>query len=179
MFLMQINNIIWYCLRLRQTCPPHATVTEKKEKKSFTIYLFCLLFLFLSEEIWLSDLKVQPSKLYIRVTVRCQQDLLFLSQTCRVFESDLPCFGSDLPPLESDFPSPSVSPSHFSNQSFPLSKSELPIFLSQSFPKSVFLIFRVRLSHFFWSFLPTFASQLFSFLDLDLPIFMGQSFPLF
>ena len=143
---------------------------KKKEKKSFTIYLFRSLFLFLSEEIWLSDLKVQPSKLYIRMTVRCQQDLLFSSQTCRVFESDLPCFGSDLPRLESVLLTFPISPSHFS-------KSELPIFLSQSFPKSVFLIFRVRLSHFFWS--STFASQLFSFLDSDLPIFMGQSFPLF
>ena len=31
------------------------------------------------------------------MAVRCQQDLLSPSQTCRVFESDLPCFESELP----------------------------------------------------------------------------------
>ena len=69
------------------------------------------------------------------MAVRCQQDLLFLSQTCHVFESDLPCFDFDLPCLKSDLPIFRVSPSHFPNQSSPL--------------------FQFRPSYFFWSFLPT------------------------
>ena len=49
-----------------------------------------LKFLFFSE-IFLSMLGT--------MAVRCQQDLLFSSQTCCVFELDLPCFDSEFPCL--------------------------------------------------------------------------------
>ena len=42
------------------------------------------------------------SIILITMTVRCQQDLLFSSQTCLVFESDLPCFDSNFPCLDLD-----------------------------------------------------------------------------
>ena len=83
------------------------------------------------------------------MAVRCQQDLIFSSQTCRAFESDLLCFDSDLPCLESDVPIFWVSPSR--SQSFSFFVSDIPIFLD----------------HYF------------SFLESDLSIFSGQSFPLF
>ena len=123
------------------------------------------------------------------MVVRYQQDVLFPSQTCRVFEPDLPCFDSDLPCLEPDLPLFRVSPSHFSSQTFPFypvcpshfSKSVLLIFRLRLFlfSTSVLLIFRVRPSHFCGSVLPTFPSQFFSFFESDLlPIFFTASFRL-
>ena len=89
------------------------------------------------------------------MAVRCQQDLLFLSQTCRVFESYLSCSESDLPIFW-------VSPSYFCNQLFPLVQVSPSHFSSQT-------------SHFFESFLSTFPSQSLSFFDSHLHIFTGQS----
>ena len=108
------------------------------------------------------------------MAVRCQQDLIFSSQTCRAFESDLLCFDSDLPCLESDVPIFWVSPSHFSSQTFPFFWIITFHFQSQTFPffqvnlshffRSVLLIFLVRPpSHFFHCILPAFACSMFRF----------------
>ena len=131
----------------------------------------------------------------------CQQDLLSLSQTCYVFESDLPYFASDIPCIESDLPVFRTSPSHFSNESFSIFqispsnffKPDLPIFFgsfiptfprhSCSFSNQTFLgsalpTFWVRSSHFglrsslfFGSVLPTFPSQTSSFFESELFIY--------
>ena len=92
----------------------------------------------------------------ITMAVRCQLDLLFSTQTCRVFESDLLSFDSVLPIYwvsSSHFlVSPSVlwlRPSRFLSwifslltQSFPFIKSVLPIFdLNLPFFDSVLLGF--------------------------------------
>lgn len=100
------------------------------------------------------------------MAVRCQQNLLFSSQTCRDFESDFPCFDSDIPCLESDLSSFRYSSSHFSNESFPLFKS-------------VLLIFRVRTSHFLGSVLFTFrfSCQSFALFQVSPSHFPSQIFP--
>ena len=76
------------------------------------------------------------------MTVRCQQDLLFSSQTCRVFESYLPCFDSGLPCLESVLLIFRLRPSNFFGSvlpSFPIQfhsffeSDLLPIFFTLSF----------------------------------------------
>ena len=95
--------------------------------------------------------------------LRCQQDLLFSSQKCRVFESDLPCLDSDLPSVLLIF---RVIPFHFC-------KSALLIFLTQVLPflrvspslfsTSFFLIFRVRPSQFFGQSAFFFQSDLLNF----------------
>ena len=97
-------------------------------------------------------------KFWLRLCVRCQKDLLLSSETCHVFESDIPCFYPDFfmfrvfPFFKSDFlifsgrsfPLFQVISSHFSSCTFP--------FLGESFhfSKSFLPIFRVRPSHFFW-----------------------------
>ena len=110
------------------------------------------------------------------MSVRCQQDLLFSSQTYlfpnRIFPvliQTFPFFGSvhrtfpvsashfsesDLPIfLGQSFPLFQVSPSHFSSQSFPF----FPVSPS-NFSKLVLFIFQVSPFHFFGSVLPTFLS---------------------
>ena len=139
----------------------------------------------------------------------CQQDVLSLSQTCYVFESDLPYFVSDIPCIESDLPVFRTSPSHFSNESFSIFqispsnffKPDLPIFfwvIHSHFSKAFLLIFE---SNFFGFSPPNFLSQIFPFWtqifpffrvspshfsESDLVIFwvrtfhlLGQSFPVF
>ena len=101
-----------------------------------------------------------------------KKTFFFSSQTCRIFESDLPCFGSGFPFLQLDFPIFRFSPSHFSNQSFllfPVSPSHfssktLTFFWASTsrFSKSVLLIFQVRPYRFLGSVLPIFSSQTFS-----------------
>ena len=94
------------------------------------------------------------------MAVRCQQGLLFLSQTYLF--------------LNRAFPSLTVRPVHFfgsvlptfRSQSFSFFDSDFLIFTGQSFP-----LCEVRPSHFFGSVLPTFPSQSFSFFEPDLPIF--------
>ena len=131
----------------------------------------------------------------------CQQDLLSLSQTCYVFESDLPYFVSDIPCIESDLPVFRTSPSHLI-ESFPIFqispsnffKPDLPIFFG-----SFIRIFQrhscsFSIQTFLGSTLPTFwvRSSLFfrvspsHFSESDLVIFwvrtfhlLGQSFPVF
>ena len=123
-------------------------------------------------------------KFWLRPSVRCQKDLLLSSETCHVFELDIPCFYPDLfmfrvfPFFKSDFLSFSgwsfplfqIISSHFSSHTFS--------FLGESFlfSKSFLPIFRVRPSHFFGWVLTTFPSQSFSFSESDLPIYSGRSF---
>ena len=97
------------------------------------------------------------------MAVRCQQNLLFSSRTCRDFESNFPCFDSDLPCLESDIPIFRVNPSHFSSHSFLLSQvrpssQTFPFFRVSpfQFSKSVILIFRLTPSYFYGSVLTVF-----------------------
>ena len=92
------------------------------------------------------------------MAVRCQQDLLFLSQTYHSFESDLPRFDSDIQCFESDRLIFRARPSHFSNEPFPLFPVSLSRFSSQTLP-----FFRVSPSHFFGSIVCTFPSQSFPF----------------
>ena len=117
------------------------------------------------------------------MSVRCQQDLLFSSQTFPFFgsvhrtfpvsashfsESDLPIF------LGQSFPLFQVSPSHFSSQSFPF----FPVSPS-NFSKLVLFIFQVSPSHFFGSVIPTFPSQTFPFLGVGSSYFFGSVLPTF
>ena len=99
-------------------------------------------------------------KVIFTMAVRCQQDLLFLSQTYHSFEFRHSMFR--------------VRPTHFSSPSFSLFKWAFPTFPCQSFS-------------FFESDLAIFSSQSFPFFRVNrlhfsksvLPIFSGQSFPIF
>ena len=100
------------------------------------------------------------------MAVRCQQDLLFPSQTCRVFESDLPCFESELPGgfLSQIFRVLTQSLSGF----FGLSWSFCILTLSFPFTESVL--------PFFESYISCFGSALLIFLGRTFTI-LTQSFP--
>ena len=110
--------------------------------------------------------------------LRCQQDLLFSSQKCRVFESDLPCLDSDLPSVLLIF---RVIPSH-------IFQSVLPTFASQPFSffdADLLSLLRHSFSFFesdlpiFWVSPPSFSSQIFSFFQAALPTFPSQSLSFF
>ena len=115
-------------------------------------------------------IKNKQPQMKVTMAVRCQQDLLFSSQTCRVFESDLPIYW--------------VSPSYLSGtfsiltKSSPFIESVLPFFESDLLCfDSVLLVFLSgTFSDLTKSFLflsPTFRilTQSFSFIESALPIF--------
>ena len=103
-------------------------------------------------------------KFWLCPCVRCQKDLLLSSETCNVFESDIPCFYPDL----------------FMFRVFPFFKSDFLSFSGRSFP-----LFQIISSHFwaipshFWVSPSTFPNHSFPFFESDLTIFLGESLPLF